>query len=188
MGALQTIAALGVPGRLVGEGTPDPKWNPMKTSYPECGDPVLQPRNSSSDLESPTGLLWGIDLSRCTSKQLGKACLQESEAELRGCLDQFTSVKKVVVAFRLPEQRNVFADLKVPERRAVKLHNDLERERSRDVPFVYLDITGCQDLNLLRRRIDEVMHLPASTWSTILLDWHDAELQPIHEVMAEQVL
>lgn len=160
----------------------------MTTSYALFGDGLLPPSSSLEQNSKSSGLVWGIDLSQSTSKHLGKEKLHESEAKLRRQLDRSPAVKKVIVAFQLPRTTNFFSKVTVPERLATRLHSDLERDRARDVQFLFLDVTHCQDLDLLRHRIDEVMQLPASTWSTISLDWREVQLRPIKDVIAEQVL
>lgn len=150
--------------------------------YLQLGDPLPQLREiHQHHLENPLGILWSVDLSQFVSRKQAKAKWRRVQLDLKVLLDRYPSVKHVCIVFARPSRFPYSQIVRVPSGLAQKLHNDLERDRARYVQMLLLDITVCDDPQLLRERILEAYGMPPGSLDGLLLTWPDIEESSVHE-------
>ncbi len=84
---------------------------------------------------------------------------------------------------RFPQQ----AIVSVPAGLASRLHNDLERDRARYVSTLVLDVTHCDDPELLQARLEEALTEPTN-WGDLTLTWGDVVDSTLLEAWARESL
>lgn len=181
----------GVPGSLVGgsEGKCRPT---MSADILVRGDhlPALNELavNQTEATASPRALVWGIDLGECSTRLAVKR-------QLRHAFDDVVRIarsdNRLVHLFLPYSHRGAMPQgscLSSAARLAAKLHAALERELGRDVDVVAIDITGCENGELLRDRIANTVSAPAGPAGDMALAWPELTRQSIRSAALQQQL
>lgn len=137
--------------------------------------------------DHPRGMLWGVDLTECSTRKQARAAWHDAIAELKAEFDAVPGIRRVCVACIRPKRFPQQALVRVPAGLAGQLHNDLERDRARYVNTLVLDVTDCDDPALLRARLDEALTEP-SKWGDLTLTWDDVVDSTLHEAWARESL
>lgn len=138
--------------------------------------------------ERPRGLLWGLDLSECSSRREAKAALQHAVDGLKRTLDENPTVKRVCLACVRPRQFPQKALVKVPAGLSLRIHNDLERDRGKFVRTLVLDVTECDDPARLRERVEEALASDSCGWVDLTASWDDIAEQSLCEAWEAESL
>ncbi|EYT52284.1 hypothetical protein H490_0113100 [Leucobacter sp. UCD-THU] len=99
---------------------------------------------------------------------------------LKSELDAHPEIRRVCIACARPRHFPHSMLVGLPEGLALKLHNDLERDRGRYLNTLVLDVTGCDDPALLRERLWEALCTKAA-WSDLTLTWEQVAESNVHE-------
>lgn len=137
------------------------------------GDPLpeLGPLTEVSCGTRPHGLLWGVDLTRCRTRKHARAVWHGAVDGVKTVLDAHPEVRRVCLACTRPRQFPHNALIRTPDGLALRLHNDLERDRGRYACVLVLDITGCDDPTVLHARLREALATPMK-WADLTLTWN----------------
>ncbi|QBE49231.1 hypothetical protein [Leucobacter triazinivorans] len=149
--------------------------------------PALAPLSETPDEDDSPAMLWGVDLSACATRKQAKAAWHHALAALKSQLDEAPRVRRVCIACLRPSGFARQAPIRVPERIATQLHNDLERDRARYVSTLVVDVTECDDPALLRTRLGAAL-TESTRWGDLTLEWQDIADCTVHEAWAREAL
>lgn len=161
----------------------------MTASFLIRGDalPALGNLPEAPREDRPRGMLWGVDLTECSTRKQARTVWHDAIAELKAEFDTLPGVRRVCIACIRPKRFSHQALVRMPAGLAAQLHNDLERDRARYVNTLVLDLTDCDDPALLRARLCEALTEP-SKWTDLILTWDDVVDSTLHEVWARESL
>lgn len=184
--------ANGVPGSLVGGRDDKPESErPFAMTAPFLirGDalPALAGIPEAPREDRPHGMLWGVNLTGCSTRKQARAAWHDAVAGLKAELDTTPGIKRVCVACVRPKGFPQHALVRVPAGLAAQLHNDLERDRARYVNTLVLDVTECDNPDLLRTRLEEALAEP-SRWGDLTIAWDDIADSTLREAWARDTL
>lgn len=149
--------------------------------------PALSDLPEAPREDRPHGLLWGVDLTGCSTRKQARAAWHDAIAGLKAEFDTVPGIRRVCVACIRPKRFPQEALIRMPAGLASQLHNDFERDRARYVHTLVLDVTDCDDPALLRARLGEALTEP-SRWGDLTLTWDDVVDSTLHEAWARESL
>ena len=145
----------------------------MTTPFLVRGDKIPQILDDGPPpTDAPRGLVWGLDLTGCTSKAEAKARWHTTRVSIKNELDERPSIRKVCVACVRPTTE-ASSSTRIPQGFAPRLHNDLERDRARYLQTLVLDVTTCESSERLHERLTEAMCTTNRSWNDLTLEWSD---------------
>ena len=154
----------------------------MKATYLTRGDPlpVTDTPPEPQQTDCPRGLFWGLDLTECTTRKQARHAWHDAVASLKSELDAHPEIRRVCIGCARPQRFPYSVLVGLPEGLALKLHNDLERDRGRYVNTLVLDVSECDDPELLHERLREALCTKAA-WSDLTLTWEQVRDSDVHE-------
>jgi hypothetical protein len=150
--------------------------------------PVLVPLAvvQASGEQSPTAVVWGVDLSNEPSRRAAQKRFRRVCSEVGAYAAAHARVTHLFVVYShggaLPEG----ACLSTAGLAATRLHSDMERSRGRSFEVVALDVTGWENGELFRDRILEAVTRNADAAGDVALGWHDITDASIHSAAMRQ--
>lgn len=144
-------------------------------------EPFASVLEDSDDDGVPTCLVRFIDAAECLTPRAARRRLKERFLDLLDDARSLPALRHVLVLYAhsnvVPAERVHSAAAGL----ATRLHAELERGHGRYVDVVLLDITGCDDVALLRRRVVEAAESPAGTSGDSALTWDEVRDRSIHD-------
>lgn len=146
------------------------------------GDPLphLPATQALEPGERARGLCWGVDLTSCTLRKKAREAKRRALQAINGELDAHPQIKRICIPVLRPTEPPHSRNIKVPPGLALRLHNDLERDRGMYVPVTVIDITGCDDPELLHTRVREALG-PSARWSDLSVTWNEIAENSLHD-------
>ncbi len=160
----------------------------MEAPFLVRGDPLpeVSPLETSG-YQPSRGLFWGLNLTQCRTRKQARAEWHDAIEKTKAELDAHPAVRRLCIGCSRPRQFRQNALVRVPDGLALRLHNDLERDRGRYVCVTVLDITGCDDPALLQVRLREALAQPVM-WSDLTIAWSSIADTSLAEAWAGNTL
>lgn len=137
---------------------------------------------------SPRALVWGIDLGDCVTRIAVKRHLRQAFADVSGIARADDRLVHLFIPYTHRGAMPPGSCLPHAARLAMKLHVALERELGRDVDVVAIDITGCENGELLRDRIGSAVTAPVAQRCDLALSWPELTGQSIRSIVLQNQL
>ena len=118
-------------------------------------------------------LLWGLDLTECATRREARASWQHAMYGVKAELDQHPGIRRVCIACQRPRRFPQSLGVRVPGGLSLQIHNDLERDRGRYVQALVLDVTECEEPDVLRARLREALGCESRGWNDLTLSWDE---------------
>lgn len=118
------------------------------------------------------GLVVGLDLAEAESRRKARTTLKREVARWGDELRRYPSAIHLLIACRRPAHVTAGHFLDVADGLALRIHAELER-RARYVDVTLLDVTECDDGELLADRLLERIAGPAGGYPAAALAWSD---------------
>lgn len=159
----------------------------MSVPFIVRGDPLPPlPQIQALNPDEPArGLCWGVDLTPCTHRRQARETKRRALKAIKAELDTHPQVKRICILMLRPTKPPQSKFVKVPPGLALQLHNDLERDRASYSHVTVIDITACDDTELLHTRLCEALG-PSSRWSDLSVTWHEIAENSLHEIWERQ--
>lgn len=118
------------------------------------------------------GLVVGLDLAPAESRRKARAALKRDVVHWGDELRRYPAAIHLLIACRRPAHISASHVQGVADGLALRIHAELER-RARYVDVTLLDVTDCDDGELLADRLLERISGPAGGYPAAALDWAD---------------
>lgn len=130
--------------------------------------------------ERARGLCWGVDFTPCTLRRKARETKRRALNAIKAELDTHPQIRRICILVLRPTKLPQSKFIKVPPGLALQLHNDLERDRGIYAPVTVIDVTGCDDTELLHTRLCEALG-PSSGWSDLSVTWNEIAENSLHD-------
>lgn len=151
--------------------------------------PVLAPlaaAQASADVGA-RAVVWGVDLGDAVTRAQAHRRLRQLAREIGAHMDGQADLAHVFIAYSHRGRLHTGACVSAAARLASRLHARWERDRGRYVDVVALDVTGCEDGELVRHRVIEAAAGRAGAAGDVALTWDEITDVSIHRAAMQEL-